>query len=143
MNDYPKRINNKEKQASAGNWGHPRPFLKKMTKVIPYPSTWRKANRKRKEKKKWRGLFEVCPFCDNDLVKLEKTEEEKNSLRFISIFDKYEKKCRACGAHEVPDCPCCHRPTWYKDGIYKHNGYISFCGFTGKRLKRDNNKAVL
>jgi len=117
-------INNKMKQAKAGNWGKPnKTEQKKSARLdtddrVKFPS-------KKKKKKKEKKVFYLwaCPFCGEEIP------EKKDNKNSIYVFNR-EDSCK-CGAIKVPDCPACHRSTWFKEGIYKHN-FIS-CGFTGKR----------
>ena len=58
-------INNKEKQAVAGNWGHPRKYTKRHTKIPNplIPQRVRKVKRKKgKVKRKYVSPYQCCPF---------------------------------------------------------------------------------
>lgn len=120
----PKRVNSKEQQASAGNWGHPSKFEKKMTKVIEYPH--KLPSRKRKKKRRtilWFG--EACPFCGGARKELPKKER--------GIFTRYAPKC-SCGAKEVKQsCPACKTTghIWRRGNEYTHE--FLGCGFKGER----------
>jgi len=94
------------------------------------------AERQPKKKKKakqpffWRG--EQCPFCKGRLKEI-----PTKGKSFWVFFKKFKKEC-ACGAKVVEDCPCCHKETWFKDEVYKHEKSHYFnCGFTGKRRGED------
>lgn len=121
------KINNKEKQFAAGNWGSNK-FVKKHTMIanplIP-EKTRGKGLKRRKRVKKPRILpWSICPFCGKKL------EELAKSTTFI--LNDYAKKCSHCGAKETPQCPACKRETWVnKEGLYKHKWFG--CGFTGKK----------
>lgn len=64
-------INNKEKQAVGGNWGHPRPFIKSQTKVVPPKDNdevqYKKVKRNKKKKKPYIYPGHCCPFCNKEL----------------------------------------------------------------------------
>lgn len=128
--NLPTRINSKVQQFFGGNWGHPRPYIKKKTEIKPLRTSAPKRRKKKKVKKSW--FWKACPFCGEEI----KSKPGENKY---SIFNKiYDKEC-GCGAKEVEECPCCHRKTWFKDEIYKHEGYIN-CGFVGKKLRRKNER---
>ena len=118
-------INNKEKRFAGGNWGHPRKWLKRHTKIQDPPEVPRHHKRKKKKKKLWINPREVCPFCKKELAIV----GEANNF---SIFAPRETTCRFCGA-TVVECPACKRGTWRLDEIYKHQTRILSCGFVGKR----------
>jgi len=136
MDKTPNKINNKEKQLRGGNWGHPRPDVKKNTNIKDplypeVPTKHRKKKKKSKGKKEFLWGDESCPFCEGRLKVLNK------KLKWLFGRNEYENECHRCGAKEVDDCPCCHRNTWFKDGIFKHNNKFckTGCGFIGKRLQ--------
>lgn len=139
------KINNKEKQSQAGNWGKPDAFEQKHTK-IPNPLYPPKSGKKRKKKKRSSKdyIFKdaICPFCKNELPidKIEKQrqiDENKRTKKFgyscylVKIFTPRIKKCPYCKARLVKHCPCCKNKTWFRKGIYKHQ-YLS-CGFIGAK----------
>lgn len=122
-------INNKEKQAAGGNWGHPRKYTKRKTKIpnplIPECSRSSRKRKKKKDKKPYIWHFEVCPFCGEERKKLNNKD---------SWFRNREDFCRKCGAKEVKgECPACHRTAWIKNEYYKHEGFYT-CGFSGKKF---------
>ncbi len=127
-------INNKIKQFFGGNWGHPGKFIKKETNVpdgffADKPCT--KAKKKKRKKKKYIPPYSVCPFCDEELIRLEVTGKKS-----WWCINNYETICRECGARRVNDCPACKNATWFQPetGIYKHQ-WIG-CGFEGKRIHK-------
>ena len=134
-------INNKEKQAVSGNWGHPSKFEKKNTKIPnPLIKEDRHKGKKRKRKKTgpYRSPFNCCPFCDTELpFDPEKTDKSSPS---ISFFQERLGVCFMCSAKkiEAPDtCPGCKSTTfgvWKKNGVYKHQYHG--CGFVGKKKVR-------
>ena len=117
-------VNNKEKQFSGKNWGHPRKYTKKHTNIanplIPEVPKYRKKRRKTVGQKKCLP-FGACPFCEKELKQI---DEEKHW-----IFSSLESFCRHCGAKEVDVCPACKRKTWIKNNLYKHQSHG--CGFEG------------
>lgn len=124
------RVNNKEKQKVGGNWGHPRPYTKKITEISEplYPEDRHKnLKRKKKEKKPYFSPYEVCPFCEKKLK-----ETGKKNWGFL---DRYEKKCRNCGAKKGKECPACKGETWYLNKVYKHQNLG--CGFVGKKINKN------
>ena len=137
------KINNKEKQFIAGNWGHPRKFLKRQTN-IPEPIIPENKHKKKKKKKKkpYISPFNSCPFCNNELPL---DAEKINKIKLGPFLFKYQwslprvKICPICKAYEIkePDiCPACKRnyKVWKNtEGIYKHQSIG--CGFTGKKKK--------
>lgn len=124
-------INNKEKQAAAGNWGHPRKWLKKHTKISdPLIPQRTKGKRKKKIKKIW--VWKACPFCGKE-IPIDKNYISTDSL----VFFKPRLKYCECGA-KIDECPCCKKETWLKDDIYKHYKDMFSCGFVGKKLRRKN-----
>jgi len=134
MEENAQNINNKEKQSVGGNWGHPRKYIKKHTK-LPDPLislgtiNYGLRKRKKREKKEFVSKFETCPFCQN---KLSMTEGTKNSNGYLLWWVHTEKWCRKCGASQIPECPACKKPTWLnKGGLYKHP-YMG-CGFEGEK----------
>lgn len=123
-------INNKEKQNAGGNWGHPRKFTKRHTK-IPNPLVPERPRSKKKKNKTpptpYFSPYQHCPFCKIELLK------KKNSKYGLSMFRR-ENFCRKCDAKEIDDgCPACHRDIWIKGGFHKHIGFIN-CGFSGKKF---------
>ena len=131
------RITNKEKQGLSGNWGKPDKseqsnWTHKLKDFVSQEVPKHNAKKKKVAKKPWGWKYSCCPFCEAQLKELPK-EESKESFVF-SWRKKYEKECTACGAKEVPDCPCCHNETWVsKDEIYKHHALLRWCTFEGKR----------
>ena len=123
-------INNKEKQYKGGNWGHPRKFTKKNTKIDDplIPARGKRRSKKKREKKVWTWC--ACPFCGKEIP----IDENYTSTKSLVIFKPRKKEC-VCGA-KVTECPCCQRETWVKDGIHKHYNNVFNCGFTGKKLNR-------
>ena len=117
-------IGNKEKRFAGGNWGHPRKWLKRHTKIQDPPEVPRHHKRKKKKKKPWVNDRGVCPFCKKELQIIGE---------IIGIFAPRENNCKYCGA-EVVECPSCRRGTWKsKDGIYKHQTRVFSCGFVGQK----------
>jgi len=119
------KANNKDKKAAGGNWGHPRPYTKKHTNIPEIkdePQKRRAKRKKKKDKKEWIYEGHVCPHC-NELLEI------KEGKRWF-IFEITEDFCK-CGA-KVGECPCCHRPSWEKDGYFIHNSRIG-CGFRGHK----------
>lgn len=135
MSDNRFKINHKEQRAVAGNWGHPRKFIKKITKIADplYPDKPIKSSKKykKKVKKPYIAPYKQCPFCGNELKELPKIESKGLGF-YVSIFVKYERECIKCGAKRVEDCPCCHRHTWLLNETYKHQ-WLG-CGFEGEKL---------
>ena len=122
---FGEKANNKDKKAAGGNWGHPRPFVKKHTNVpeIDDEPPRRRAKRKNKKKPKKKLIYEghICPHCNHPLELLE-------TKRFF-VFETTEDVCRKCGAKKG-ECPCCHRESWEKDGYFIHNRSFG-CSFRG------------
>ena len=137
MSDNRFKINHKEQRAVAGNCGKPDKTTQKNTNIPDplYPKRKRKSSKKYKKtiRKQIMSTYTNCPFCRTELRKLPK--EDIDSSDKFQIFDKYEEKCRRCGAIKVNDCPSCHRATWYLDEIYKHQ--YNGCGFEGKRINKN------
>ena len=89
---------------------------------------------KRKDKKgsssktyKPNALFwKICPFCHEEIPCV-------SSKEGLLVFNRVYSKICNCGAYEQ-ECPCCHKPTWYRKGIYKHikNDWFN-CGFEGEK----------
>lgn len=122
------QITNKIKKYFSGNWGHPTAFEKRHTEIPKdffddKEPKWHSVKRKQVPEKKT-AYWDECPFC---FTKLEKLPDRDGCW----ILHDYLPEC-ACGAIEVPDCPACHRDTWFKDGVYKHK-WLG-CGFIGKRI---------
>ena len=132
-------INNKDKQGEAGNWGHPRPYVKKHTNVSDRPEAGKhrgSAKYKKKEKKEYVYEWAMCPFCKSKLTIKEKHELDDIEWRRFHVFsDEYEHECKECGAHVIDEpCPACKqdRDMWInKDNVLKHHMYG--CGFEGKK----------
>jgi hypothetical protein len=138
------RINNKEKQAVAGNWGHPGKFTKQHTKIsdplIPEKDmSGRAIKKKKKQRRVYKSPYEHCPFCETELpIDEKKLEEDRIKFgkmyyrMYIPSFGYRAKECPNCKAKEVIECPACKRHTWMNlEGTYKHMGLG--CGFNGKR----------
>ena len=124
-------IGNKEKQFVAGNWGHPRKWLKRHTKIQDSPEVPRHHKKKKRKKKLWIWDRGVCPFCKKEL----RIIGEANNR---SIFAPRETTCRHCSA-TVVECPACKRGTWKSvEGIYKHQTRMFSCGFAGKKKGEEN-----
>jgi hypothetical protein len=125
--EYPRRVNNKEKQASVGNWGHPRPFLKRKTKIKPYPAAPKHRSKKKRPRKSSFISFHVCPFCHAELP-------PKPGLTISFLPRNRVDECPECKARMVPECPACKRDTWYdpEKEEYKHQWFG--CGFSGKKI---------
>ena len=119
------RINNGIKKFFGGNWGKPRDFQQRATEI---PDDFfddkegRWYSKKKKGPKKTIAFWGMCPFCLGPLEELPEAER--------TLFRDYIGEC-ACGAIKVPDCPACHRDTWLKDKVYKHQ-WLG-CGFEGER----------
>lgn len=134
------KINKKEQQYAGGNWGHPRKYVKKHTEIAnplgpdieKRPPSKKKDKKKTVAPKKYWNVYDRCPFCEEELQKIEKKPIEVAGKLF-SVFPNREKFCRKCGACEVKECPACKHSTWYRDEIYKHLFYG--CGFSGKKLQ--------
>ena len=121
------KINNKEKQSAAHNWSSNK-FVKKHTKIayplIPEKPTGRGLKRRKHVKKPYISPWSTCPFCGNQLEKLDKDR--------AFVFARSATKCTNCDAGEAPECPACKRTTWVnKEGLYKHKW--ASCGFSGKK----------
>ena len=124
------KITGKVKKFFGGNWGKPTKCEQKskvdysiLEQEVP------KYNKKKKKiKKEYNIPWTICPFCKNPLRQLEVNHD--NNVYYVLNVKRYDNKCD-CGAKVMPDCPACHRNTWFKDGIYKHQGYG--CGFEGER----------
>ncbi len=130
-------INNKEKQAAGGNWGHPRKWTKRHTKLDDplIPERPRKRQRKNKKRKKlFTWCKDLCPFCGIELP-IDKTKKEPMNKLLFWRQPRVEV-CPNCHARHVDkSCPCYNGDTWIKEGIYKHNDPWN-CGFTGKKIFR-------
>lgn len=123
------KITNKVKKFFGGNWGKPTKFEQKHTEVPEdffddKEGKWYTKNKKQKPQTKKVAYWDECPFC---FSKLEQLPDRDGHW----VLRDYLPEC-ACGAIEAPDCPACHRETWMKDGIYKHQ-WLG-CGFMGKRI---------
>lgn len=127
-------INNKTKQFYGGNWGSNK-FTKKNTNIpkdfAEDSPTKHKSLKRKKKKPKGVPLYYACPFCEKELEedKDEYAKQKKEKLYTVLRWCR-KPKCE-CGAYRVSDCPSCHGSTWYKEGVYKHQGLG--CGFEGKR----------
>lgn len=125
-------INNKFKQFCQGNWGKPNsaekmhPLHYDILEADKVKITHKK---KHKQKKPYIPYGAECPFCHEQLEE-DKTQREDKNNWWVLFRNKYKKECK-CGAFLVQDCPSCHRETWLKDKIYKHQ-YMG-CGFEGER----------
>ena len=79
-------INNKEKQAAGGNWGHPRKWLKRHTKIddplIPERTKKVKSRKKKKKKPKKVFVWYACPFCGKE-IPIDPKKKDKGFL-FLS-----------------------------------------------------------
>lgn len=139
------RITNKEKQYYGGNWGKPTDHGKVTNKIpddVDDEQVRIKSKRKKKQKKVFKLGTEDCPFCNKELavdeIELKKQEQEISIWSFDRFMGRKPRvKFCECGAKEVKDCPSCHRATWYKDLIYKHMPWGSWCTFEGKRKKEN------
>jgi len=120
-------INNKIKQFFSGGWGEKLPYKIPEDFGNEEPKTISKKKKKKKKPFVWRG--DICPFCKEEL----EDDKEKQTTSWSRLFSPKKDFCK-CGAKKVDDCPACHRETWFKDSIYKHQKYG--CGFEGKRLVR-------
>lgn len=149
------RINNKDLKAAGGNWGHPRPDVKKRTEIPDRPEVPKHFSSKKYKPKKEKKAYHRCPFCEKELpIVVDSATTKKLFTKYYvvngriigSLFSTrtmwgglIAQKCRSCGSRKVTKaCPCCKRDTWYnkKTEEYKHETRWSFCGFTGKKLKR-------
>lgn len=133
------KINNKEKQFAAGNWSTNQ-FVKKHTKISDplLRETPKHRSNKKKMKPDYEAKWHGCPFCQKALpvVRPVDTVPQPNGF-YRWIFEQRASKC-ACGAKIVMEaCPSCKRDTWFKAGIYKHQGNFN-CGFFGKRISPKN-----
>ena len=133
-------INNKIKQFFGGNWGTDK-FIKRDTEIdynVLENEVPKHGKKKKKVKKVWLSNWKSCPFCGEELPIDEKEiERQKQELPggLYSIWTPRVKQCK-CGAIEHSDCPACHRTTWLKDKIYKHQRYC--CGFEGERIIKES-----
>jgi hypothetical protein len=121
-------INNKIKQAHAGNWGKPNGVEQKvdLPEDIYLSKPLGKGKKKKREGKKVWDYFS-CPFCGKELKKL----PVDNDLVNIWAWGR-ESNCE-CGCYEVENCPSCKRKTWYNPitKIFKHSKRNLGCGFEG------------
>ena len=129
-------INNKIKQFFGGNWGSDK-WTKRHTE-IPKDFGYEKiraSQKKKKKKEPWMSERDMCPFCKKQLeIDSVATEKRRQDSPWgIGIFSTVRKTECKCGAMRVEDCPCCHRKTWYKTGIYKHQRWG--CGFVGEKIR--------
>lgn len=134
-------INSKEKKFIGGNWGHPRKYTKRKTK-IPDPliqeDRHKGMKRKRKKKSPYIWVGDLCPFCNQELPVDKTVKKEDHPLMFCK--DPRVKECPNCKAKAIEKgCPCCHRNTWINiDGVLSHGEKrMLSCGFTGRK-KLDN-----
>ena len=135
------KINNKEKQFAAGNWGADK-FVKEHTRIPNplLPEIGKYHSKKKREKvdrdSKWHG----CPFCGKILPVIKPENAAFRSRRtYRSIFELRASKCD-CGAKVVKAaCPACKRDTWFKHGSYKHKEGFG-CGFFGNLFFRQIKK---
>ena len=144
------RVNSKQQQAAAGNWGHPRPYTKKHTNIPELTDVTKHKKKAKKKKNKDKNphlwVFDVCPFCGEELRKV-KSKDNSDRKRLSLYFGRdRERKCRNCGAKNTGNvCPACktdkHGIWKNKEGIYKHASYG--CGFVGKKkVKKKGKKNV-
>jgi hypothetical protein len=139
------RINNKDKKYAGGNWGHPRKFTKRHTKIddplIPEKGVGSARKKKKKVKKEYKFSWRTCPFCNTEIpLDYKRIAEEKEKLKnrpYLGIWEEMYRvdECPNCHAKEVRECPACKRITWFNtDGVYRHQNWG--CGFFGKKLDR-------
>lgn len=133
-------INNKEKQAVSGNWGHPSQFEKRLTKIKTPPDVdsvkYKKSRRDKKgEKKLYICPRLLCPFCGTELPEDKVATEKRRSEWGIKVLGKIPvQRCPTCDSYVVLDCcPACKNNTWFnpKTLVYKHQWFG--CGFEGQR----------
>jgi len=136
------KINNKEKQAVTGNWGHPDKYTKKHTKIPdPLIPEVKHKRKKKKEKRKYISPFDRCPHCDN-ILPLDPAKIKSNNARLLFWLQPRLEICPSCGAKRVkkPDCcPACKRTdtVWKStENVYKHQSMSFGCGFVGKKKEK-------
>jgi len=125
------KITNKIKKYFSGNWGHPTRFEKIHTEIPEdffddAEGKWY-SKKKKQSTQKHTAYWNMCPFCMNKLVEL------PDQSHFV--LRNYAQSCE-CGAKVDADCPACHRSTWVKDKVYKHQW--CGCGFVGQRKEGDD-----
>jgi len=123
-----RKILTKELKKSAGNYGSPTKWQKKITKLPidkedpRYPGD-RKYKKKTKKILKQRQQLGHCPFCYKDL----------NDGKLLWKLSKEERanECKNCGAIRS-ECPSCHKESWEnKEGVFHHEWMG--CGFSAKK----------
>ena len=130
------RINNKLKQFFAGNWCFDKKKIREQDfKKVEEPKLILKNRqsakyRVKKEKKEYVYEGNLCPFCKKELPIV-----DKNKAKWWRWFANRQTWCD-CGSKKVEECPACKNPTWYKDGIYKHQTHG--CGFVGRKKVINN-----
>jgi hypothetical protein len=134
----PRKAGNKEKQASGGNWGHPRRFVKSITDVSfpddDAPEAGKKGPRRKRKRARAARVWSPCPFCG---AEMRLPEEERVRLPFLGA-DRKECECGAVN----DECPACHSRLGVMrlEGEYRHNASWNGCGFRGRRLARNPEK---
>ena len=125
MAHFGNNIGNKLKQAFGGNWGHPRPIIKKSTEIPDFGEVPKHKSHKKKKKNPFVLPWSICPHCKSELKKI----GERSPIHFWR--DVYANTCDHCGAKKS-SCPNCKWDAFEsKDGLVTHQGFG--CGFTGKR----------
>ncbi len=152
------KINSKEQQFAGGNWGHPRPDVKKRTEIADPlmqeepKHLGAKKYKKKKVKVPFYETWYTCPFCRVYLGKIDETKDHwyiKNhpDKDYGVSCDNVNTVCKNCRAFEVKDsCPSCKRDTWFKaddetltTGEYAHDKK-SGCSFRGRKIIKNDNK---
>ena len=122
-------INNKIKQAHAGNWGKPNSVEQQTGVADNIYLTPHSAKGKKKKKERKPVSWWCCPFCSVELP----LKQNVDKTQVMSWLRDREDHC-ICGAYQVLLCPSCKHSTWFNPAteIYKH-GSLMGCGFEGKK----------
>ena len=121
-------INNKMKQVIGGNWGKPRKeeqHIKVKNFIVEFETIPIKKKPK-KNKQKYIGPGDCCPFCQVELP-------VDKLLPRNYVFNRVNK-CPNCKAVGDKECPACKKEIWFLNGTYKHQWMG--CGFEGEKLKK-------
>jgi len=127
-------INNKFKQFCQGNWGKPTKTEQKKPlnfDVLENETVKCPSKKKKGKKKAWLPYGSECPFCGKKLEEVQDKDPDYKDSVLRWWRRSYVPTCK-CGAYLVENCPACHRETWFRNKIYKHQDAFN-CGFVGKR----------